>query len=97
MVDNYMVEELLLCIYNESRVYEQYKAIVANLKKKSAKGVYDKEKAAKAWLHWVNAFSKIYAKDFGYPGMTAIKACDRIECARLIERNERDAILGVES
>ena len=31
MVDNYLVEELLLCIYNESRVYEQYKAIVANL------------------------------------------------------------------
>jgi hypothetical protein len=56
--------ELRLYIDNERDLYQQRKAIEANLEKKMAKGTYDASKAPLAWMHMVDAGAKKYAKEF---------------------------------
>ncbi len=64
-IDNAAVTELKLCTENESSLYPQYKAIVANLSRKVAKGTYDAALAPKAFVGYVEAGAKLYAKQFG--------------------------------
>ncbi len=68
-VDQQSLDELDLFAENTSELYPQKQAIIANLMKKKAKGVWDPEKAAKLWGYWVDAGAKRYAKEFG-PGGT---------------------------
>jgi RadC-like JAB domain len=64
-VDEDALENLDLYIENESPLYPQKKAIIANLSKKINAGTYDPEKAPKFWSYWVDEGAKRYAKEFG--------------------------------
>jgi hypothetical protein len=63
-VDQRALHELDLYAENESGLYPQKQAIIANLQKKKAKGVYDPEKAAKLWAYWVDRAAKQYKEEF---------------------------------
>ena len=64
-VDEHAKTELDLYAENTSELYNQKKSILANLARKSKKGVYDPTKAAKLWGYWVESASKRYRKEFG--------------------------------
>lgn len=67
-IDQDAAHELDLYIENESSLYPQKRAILANIKKKRAKGIFDKKKAAKLWLYWVDSGARKYEKEFGSGG-----------------------------
>lgn len=65
-VDYDAINELVLYITNDGQLYtSQVKPILANLKKKKAKGVYDPEKAVTLWMYLATAGAKKYMKEFG--------------------------------
>ena len=51
--------------------------IIANLRKKIAKGTYDPTLALKAWQYLADDAAKLYVKEFG----GSFTKADRIECA----------------
>ena len=62
--DKEAARELFLYAENNSDLYhQQYIPIVRNLVKKFHKGTYDKEKAVKLWMYYVEANAKHYAKN----------------------------------
>lgn len=60
--------ELENYISNDRNLYQQYKAIIKNLKNKVVKGVYNPEKAITLWMYLVTAGAKKYAQENGSPG-----------------------------
>lgn len=80
-VDEHAAEELKLYIDNTSALYNQKKSIIANLKKKAARGVYDHELATKLWLYLVVAGAKMFVKEFN----SSMKAADRFPKATRIK------------
>ena len=59
--------ELFLYATNDGDLYRQMVTpIIANLKKKAAKGVYDHEKAIDAFYYVATEASRHYFRDFGY-------------------------------
>ena len=69
-VDVHAATELDLYIENDSRIYQQKRAICELLRKKVEKGVYDEAKAAKLWLYWVTDGAKHYVEEMGSHGDT---------------------------
>ena len=68
-VDENGARELQLYIENDSRLYhQQFIPIVKNLMKRRMKGDYNREKAAKLFLHLVDEGARRYYKEFGSPG-----------------------------
>ena len=67
-VDKHAADELGLYLENESALYPEKQAIIANLQKKKKKGKYDAKKAPKLWLYLVNDAAKKYEKEFGSGG-----------------------------
>lgn len=65
MIDKAAAHELDLYAENTSELYNQFKSIVANVKKKIKSGRYDPVKAPKLWLYWYDAAAKRYVKEFG--------------------------------
>lgn len=66
LVDEHGVEDLDLYAENESALYPQKQAIIADLRKKLAAGKYDHSLAPKLWMYWVDAAAKRYReKDHG--------------------------------
>ena len=60
--------ELALYIINDSNLYrQQTQPIIANLKRRIARGIYESEKALKLWLHLTVSGAKGYTKIFGAP------------------------------
>jgi len=57
--------DLLITIESNSDCYPQILAIYRNLVNKMARGVYDSEKAPKAFSYLVHSEAKRYAKYFG--------------------------------
>jgi hypothetical protein len=70
VIDEHAATELDLYIENESQLYNQKKSILANLKRKKAKGIYDPAKAAKLWEYWVAEGARRYTKEHGSPGQS---------------------------
>lgn len=66
-------------------IYRHKLAIISNLKRKAAKGIYDSEKAVKAWLHWVTAAAKDYHKTTG----VHVNMSTRKEVAKKLEKEYR--------
>lgn len=65
-VDFEAVRELELYAENTSSIYHNHTMpVVTNLKKKYEKGIYDKEKAVKAFEYVAEAAAKLYHKEFG--------------------------------
>lgn len=59
--------ELFLYATNDGTLYRRMiQPIIANLRKKAIKGIYDKEKAVDAFYYVACEASKMYNKDFGY-------------------------------
>ncbi len=54
----------------EEGYQQQYVPILKNLSRKMKKGTYDKEKAVKLFMYYVDNGAKRYAKDFGGGGAT---------------------------
>jgi hypothetical protein len=64
-VDQGALQELDLYAENTGELYSQKKAILENIRRKRARGVYDPQKAPKLWLYWVDAAAKRYQREFG--------------------------------
>lgn len=59
--------ELYLYAINDGDLYRQMiSPIIANLKKKASKDIYDKAKAVDAFYHVATEASNHYSRDFGY-------------------------------
>ncbi len=62
-IDESAVRELDRYAENTSELHGQYKSIIANLKRKIAKGTYDPALAPKLWRYWYDAASKAYNRE----------------------------------
>lgn len=82
--------ELRLYAENTYSIYRQIECVVANLKKKAAKGLYDSDKAIEAWYYVADAASKAYNKDFGYK----FTVTERWSAAVELEETYREEVLG---
>jgi hypothetical protein len=61
--------ELSLYAVNDGQLYHQRtQAILANLRKKIAKGTYDAEKALKLWQYLADDAARKYREEFGMTG-----------------------------
>lgn len=70
--------ELELFIVNDGDLYRQrVQPIIANLAKKTRKGVYDHAKAAKLWGYLADAGAQKYTKDFDARGSTSFASSRR--------------------
>ena len=77
-IDQVAAEELKLYADNTYRVYNNYYLpIVANLEKKLAKGIFDKEKAVKAFMYLVDFAAKLYHKEFCSSGIAWYQVFDK--------------------
>ena len=57
--------ELTLFVENEALLYPQIKAVVSNLQKKYKKGIFEEQKAIKAFYHVANRGAMLYCQRFG--------------------------------
>lgn len=64
-VDEHAKTELQLYAENTSDLYNQKQSILANIRRRIAKGTYNHSLAPKLWLYWVDAAAKRYSKEFG--------------------------------
>ena len=75
--------ELYLYATNDGDLYRQMVSpIIDNLKKKHAKGIYDKVKAIDAFYHVATEASNHYFRDFGYKFSVTDRftvACDMVD------------------
>lgn len=68
IIDRDAARELELYTENASAIYERCTMpTVENLRKKYARGQYDKTKAVKAWEYVAEAAAKMYAREFASP------------------------------
>jgi hypothetical protein len=83
--------ELELYTENDADLYRQMRQpIELNLQKKKSKGIYDKEKARKAFLNLVNVAARKYTEEFSAKGdkpSSIFKMADRREVARRFEED----------
>jgi nuclear transport factor 2 (NTF2) superfamily protein len=88
--------ELVLHADNTSQLYKSsHQPIVANLKKKAAKGQYDKEKAKKLWGYHADRAAQSYAKEHGdgkTPWHKMFTTADRKQAAAKFEADNHDEI-----
>ena len=88
--DEHAATELELYADNTSELYNEKVAIIANLKKKMAKGTYNPEMAQTLWMYWVVAAAKRYVKEFGGGSWSEVFPIEvRREVARREEEKER--------
>ena len=98
MTDHVSARELALFAVNDGELYRrQTTPIIANLKRKIKRGVYESSKALKLWGYLAESAAKDYAKQFGgardkwsemFPPDT------RREAAAQIAKHYNDAIKG---
>lgn len=66
-VNHHYKDELILHANNDRDLYEKsHKPIIANLKKKMTKGVYDSNKATKLWKYHIDRSHDSLVKNHGY-------------------------------
>ncbi len=95
VVDPHAARELALCYDNERYQQKQKEAIINNLAKKMAKGVYNVPSAVKLWSYAAKSGADAYAKTFGSHGDTGasmFNAATRMEAARILEEENRDYV-----
>jgi len=89
-------QDLFLYICNTAELYHKLtQPIIANLKRKVAKGVYDKSLALKSWKHLADEGARLYDKEFGSGGssVTLFSPETRMEVARRLQDNYEENIL----
>lgn len=62
--DETAADELVLYLDNERDLYEQKRAIAANMLRKMERGAYDHQRAPDAWMYVVENAARKYAKEF---------------------------------
>lgn len=67
VADETAADELILYLDNERDLYEQKRAIAANMLRKMERGTYDHHRAVDAWMYVVENAAKKYAKEFATP------------------------------
>ncbi len=83
-LDEVAAKELYLFIDNDSDLYrQQYEPILKNLTAKKARGVYDRNLAAKLFGYLVETGAKKYDKEFGAGGR---------EWSQIFPKKLRDAV-----
>lgn len=89
-IDKNSLRELELYVENTSEIYHYHTMpAIENLKKKYAKGTYNREKACKLWGYVADAAAKMYAKEFcdkATPWYAVFPVAERRECAKHLER-----------
>lgn len=81
-------QELYLYALNDEKLYtQQRESIEANLEKKFARGIYDKEKAVTLWKYFADNAAKKYHEKFCNSGKwyNTFPTQDRLEMAQLCE------------
>ena len=65
-IDSDATNELDTYIMNNEDLYRRrFMPIIANIKRKLKKGIYDHDKAQKLWMYLVDDGAKEYVKEFG--------------------------------
>ena len=65
-IDSNATIELDSYIINNEQLYRRrFMPIIANIKRKLKKGIYDHDKAQKLWMYLVDDGAKEYVKEFG--------------------------------
>ena len=64
-VNNEMVDELTLYVNNTRNIYENIRLVCKSLARKKRKGIYNEQKAVKAFYNLVNLALKQYYIEFG--------------------------------
>jgi hypothetical protein len=88
-------KELVMYADNDSQLYRtSHQPIVANLKKKVKKGVYDHEKATKLWGYHADRAAQKYAKEHGdgTPWHKMFTPADRKQAARWFANGNKEEI-----
>lgn len=96
-VSEFDAQDLFLYICNTAELYHKLtQPIIANLKRKVAKGVYDKSLALKSWKHLADEGARLYDKEFGSGGssVTLFSPETRMEVARRLQDRYEENILG---
>jgi len=88
--------ELILYADNESSLYGQKKAIIANLKLKIEKGQYSKDLAPTLWKHWLDEAAKKYCKEFSVDIVRTFPVHVRQAAALELAEREYEAIMSGE-
>lgn len=91
-IDEHAVTELRLYAENESAIYPQHQAIVENIKRKMARGVYDPGRAPALWGYWVDAAARRYIKEFGGDLKTTFPPAVRRAVATEVAHDEGERI-----
>ena len=98
MTDHVAARELALSATNNADLYRrQTLPIIANLKRKIKRGIYDPGKALKLWGYLAESAAKDYAKQFGTAGdrwFEMFPPDTRREAAAQIAEFFQDAIKG---
>jgi hypothetical protein len=89
---SYGSHELVLYADNDSSLYRQKEAFLANMHRKMKRGTYDHAKGRKLWMYYVDRAAKQYAKEFGGTWNKDFPRSDREEAAREYEAGEYRAI-----
>jgi hypothetical protein len=87
--------ELVMYADNDSQLYRtSHQPIVANLKKKVKKGVYDHEKATKLWGYHADRAAQKYAKEHGdgQPWHKMFTPSDRKQAAKWFANGNKEEI-----
>jgi hypothetical protein len=88
-------KELVMYADNDSQLYRtSHQPIVANLKKKVKKGVYDHEKATKLWGYHADRAAQKYAKEHGdgQPWHKMFTPSDRKQAAKWFANGNKEEI-----
>ena len=81
--------DIVLCVECNHDVYESHVLpIIANLKRKAARGVYDPERAIDAWYTAATAQAAILTRQFE----TRYSVTDRYSAAVELERDYREEV-----
>lgn len=93
IIDLDSVRELELYAVNTGDLYRRMTCpVIENLRKKAAKGQYDKEKAAKAFSYVADEAARMYHREFCGSGKyyDVFNAATRQEVAKRLEEYYRD-------
>ena len=86
--DPIAVQELFSCVVNSHKIWVNCSIyILDNLRKKYAKGIYDKSRAVTAWEVAATRMAKLYAQTLGNdaPYYVYFNAATRRACAVMLE------------
>lgn len=93
-VDEHAVRELELYADNDYKLYKMREPYLENMRKKMARGKYDRENGVKLWEHYVERAARAYAAEFGGSWHKQFPPSVRRAAARHYEEEARRELGG---